>query len=205
MTYDRSQIAAIDTETLGLDPDYHPLWEVAVIVDGVEHQWFQKVGLRAQLQADPYAVELGGFNERYDPDIALDPHDSVRRFNELVTGRHLVGACPWFDSERMHRTHRMSLPAYNGETVAEQMEARRTPWHYHLIDVEALAIGYLCGLQQGSDDYYETRQFATLPWKSTELSLALYVDPEQFLPKHTALADARWALAMWEAMMGDPA
>lgn len=29
----------IDTETLGLDPRIHRVWEVAAIVDGHEHLW----------------------------------------------------------------------------------------------------------------------------------------------------------------------
>ena len=33
MTYDPSQVAFIDTETTGLDPEDDYIWEIAVIVD----------------------------------------------------------------------------------------------------------------------------------------------------------------------------
>lgn len=39
------------------------------------------------------------------------------------------------------------------------------------------------------------------PWKSDALSRAVGVDPEQF-DRHTALGDAYWAKAIYEAVMG---
>ena len=43
-----------------------------------------------------------------------------------------------------------------------------------------------------------------LPWRSTDLSLALGVDPTDFEPKHSALADARWAKALYEKIPNIP-
>jgi hypothetical protein len=34
--------------------------------------------------------------------------------------------------------------------------------------------------------------------------MALRVDPADFEPKHSALADARWAKALYEKIMGPP-
>jgi DNA polymerase III epsilon subunit-like protein len=56
-------------------------------------------------------------------------------------------------------------------------------WHYHLICCEALAAGLL-----GQEP----------PWNSDDLSRNLGVEPTD---RHTALGDARWAKAMYEAVM----
>jgi hypothetical protein len=87
-------------------------------------------------------------------------------------------------------------------------------WHYHVIDVEALAAGYLAAIRQdaaelGYHDRPDTPQYehegnleiARLPWKSDSLSRAVGVEPDDF-DRHTALGDARWAKAIYEAVMG---
>lgn len=41
-----------------------------------------------------------------------------------------------------------------------------------------------------------------LPWDSRALSLYVGVNPDDFKPAHSALTDARWAKACFEAVMG---
>ena len=220
MTYDQSKVCFLDLETTGLDPDTDGIWEIAVIVDGQEVVWQQALSERQIENVHPQAAEITDFHNRYDPTIATTPSSSIRRLIGLVEGRHMVGACPWFDSDRLHRVIlgdiRRTLP-------------RDLPWHYHLIDVENLAVGYIraqaerieppvpcraCGATGWSycgEDCHVPKAMPAmaaafnLPWKSKDLSRALSVDPADFGPEHTALADARWAKAMYEAMMGDPA
>lgn len=208
MSYDASKIAFVDTETTGLDVEYHVVWEIAVIADGHEHVWQQKVGKSGMFNADPEASKLTNFELRYQDDDALSPEASIAMFDGLTQGRHLVGACPWFDSERMHRTHRAFVHNYDqGSTSRDGYYThRRHPWHYHLIDVETLTVGYMMG-QEPHDKHPDITQAfdkTALPWKSEELSRYLGVEPDDFQPKHSALADARWAKAMFEAIMGPP-
>jgi hypothetical protein len=59
-------------------------------------------------------------------------------------------------------------------------------WHYHLVDVEALAAGSL-GIEP--------------PWKSDDLAAALDITVAGE-DRHTALGDARWARAIYDAVMG---
>lgn len=206
MTYDPAQVAFCDTETTGLDPEYHVVWEIAVIADGHEHVWQQQVGTNARKDADETALQMTGFRDRYDSASALTPHDSIARFDNLVAGRHLVGARPWSDSERLHRLHRAFIPFWDrGHT--DYIDKRRHPWHYHLIDIETLAVGALAGwdaaMGLAHPDVQAPRR-PQLPWNSRELSAHLNVDPDLYQPSHTALADTRWAKAVFEAVMGPP-
>ncbi len=40
-----ADLAFVDTECTGLDPDRHEIWEVGLIVDDEEHSWFLPVDL----------------------------------------------------------------------------------------------------------------------------------------------------------------
>ena len=209
MSYDQTKVAFVDIETTGLDPELDYVWEVAVIVDGVEHVWQQRLpgtdgepargGAHWSTFVSDWVLENTRIVDAYDHAAALDPVESIDRFCNLVDGRHLVGACPWFDSERLHRL-----------ILAHIVPIERLhPWHYHLIDVENLAVGYIHGVNAGVDGTGGTGGIGGmpvpgLPWKSVDLSRALGVDPADFEPKHSALADARWAKALYERMMGDP-
>lgn len=180
-------IVAVDTETLGLDPDRHPIWEAAAIVydeerDAVRARFVWQIRLTADDldRADPIALRIGRFEERRaSDDELLDPAEFAAAFAEITTGAHLLGAVPSFDEERLRRL----LARHDVEHG----------WHYHLIDVETLAIGYLLGRTGRLDAPNVARH---LPWNSAELTDALGIDVEES-SKHTALGDAEWALAIW--------
>jgi hypothetical protein len=186
-------ICFIDTETTGLDPDRHQIWEVALITpDGREHVWQFPVD---EMAADPFALNIGRYWDRRWPadirevsdlDAIYEAHneksrrknfpsqgraikpgaDWCRHFRDLTAGLHLAGAVISFDEERLRRLlHR---------------------WHYHLVDVEALAAGKL-GIAP--------------PWNSDDLSAALGVTVSDE-DRHTALGDAKWAMRVYDAVMG---
>jgi hypothetical protein len=63
-------------------------------------------------------------------------------------------------------------------------------WHYQPVDVETLVAGFLLGRSiVGHLD-----PAVRLPWSSSDLSLAVGVDPAEF-DRHTALGDVAWAWA----------
>jgi hypothetical protein len=181
-------VAFVDTESLGLDADVHPIWELALILpDGSEHVWQIDVTPRELSLAHPIALEIGRFEERYDPHVAEAACFVIAEFAEMTEGLHLAGAVVSFDEERLRR-----LAWKHGVAPG---------WHYHIVDVEALAIGYLAGVASvGGKGYLAGTPRP--PWKSDELTAALGITvPEE--SKHTALGDARWARAVWTAVMGE--
>lgn len=196
-------VCFVDTETTGLDPDRHEIWEVGLILPGgAEYEWQLPVDLS---RADPIALNIGRFHERRwsyisypDRPALMAPESFAPTFVKLTRGLHLAGAVVSFDEKRLERLLRA-----NGECPM---------WHYHLVDVEALAAGCLRerarewagrtgGDQDLSEDVESMRAIATPPWSSTTLSLAVGVNPEDF-DRHTALGDARWVKAIYEAVMG---
>lgn len=191
-------VCFVDTETTGLDPDRHQIWEVGLITpDGAEHLWQFPVD---EMAADPFALNIGHYWERrWSDDNDVDPIDAIyeahtrksrrrnfpgqgraikpgpawcHHFRELTAGCHLAGAVVSFDEERLRRL-------LHSHGVLHR-------WHYHLVDVEGLAAGKLA---------------VPPPWDSEELSRGVGVEPGKF-DRHTALGDARWARAIYDAVMG---
>ena len=71
-----------------------------------------------------------------------------------------------------------------------------------MIDVEALAIGYLHGLDSRpvEDGRFDLGTLMDLPWKSDAVSRALGVEPPSDEFRHTALGDAYWAMTLYYAV-----
>ena len=215
-----TKLAFLDTETIGLDCDRHGVWEVALVLreDGKEdvaRVWQLPVDLG---EADAAALKIGRWYERRWPWPVYEStqntvNDDLRRINDAVTGdahyvipwdrmddwaalfaeltdgAHLVGAVISFDEERLRRLLRRH---------------RACPsWHYHLIDVEALAAGWLA-CETGYTESVGTPAEGfdpRPPWDSNALSAAVGVEPDKF-DRHTALGDAYWARAIHDAVMG---
>lgn len=171
-----STVCFVDCETTGLDPERHEVWEVGLIVDEKETEWQLPVKME---RADLMALQVGGFHKRHlqglspsnHKSIATDPRSFARAFGRATCGRHLVGACVSFDAAFLAKLLRRQ-----GVLPA---------WHYHLVDVEAMVAGAY-GISP--------------PWNSEALSKLVGVDPADF-DRHTALGDARWARAIYLAVM----
>lgn len=186
-----SDIVFMDTETLGVHLA-SPIWEFAAIrrnSDGSElslhllihhdvHPWFDD--LPEQFQRD--------YLNRWDGAAAIEQDHAADRICAFLADRpHIVGAVPNFDTERID--HQLLHP-----------HGLVAPWHYHLVDVENLAVGYLRGLYAAQGQAMPIDP----PWKSDELSAAIGVDPAQF-DRHTAMGDVLWVRAQYDAIMGGAA
>lgn len=184
-----SRVVFIDTETTSLRPDRRA-WDIGLIVrepgqPDSEHQWFIDVYDLELDNADPFALKIGRFYERH-PQM-IDPRGSgvyeaavLQQVERETRGAHLIGAVPNFDAE----------------VLASRMRAHgiAPSWHYHLIDVEALAVGYLAGVT--------TLDMTRLPWESDWLTTQLGLAPVPEAERHTALGDARWARSIYDAVTG---
>lgn len=186
-----TRLAFVDCETTGLDPDRNEVWEVALILrDGhpshdTEHVWQLPVDLA---RADSAALTIGGYYERAMAFAVGAEEGPTREFADsiarLTHGAHFVGAVPSFDDAFLKRLLR-SKGACPG-------------WHYHLIDVEALAAGYIAGRGSMSKP---TEFNPCPPWNSNDLSRAVGVNPDDF-DRHTAMGDACWVRAIYNATVG---
>lgn len=179
------RIVFLDTETTGLDPEMHEVWEVGCIVRNTDrnwdeaeyestHRWF--LPLFNFNQADPFALDIGKFWERYvwpDPQQYTKDYMSewCRMFMQMTNGATIVGAVPDFDTSRLNRLlKRYGYRMFN---------------HYHLVCVENLVAGKF-GLAP--------------PWKSDDLYEAMgYKIVEE--NKHTALGDARVCRDIYDLVM----
>lgn len=181
----------LDTETTGLDPERHEIWEVAyalathdeeggtLAIDEMVH-FFLPVTL---IGADSVALDIGKFWERHPVDLERKRRPAGFWLECLArdcAGRKIVGAVPNFDTERLERLLRRAGLTAN--------------WHYHLIDIEALVLGYLVGLNRTPSRVPMPDRM--LAWKSEELSRRVGVPPEDY-ERHTAAGDVTWCIAQY--------
>lgn len=112
----------LDTETTGLDPDRHEVWEIAFAVDdGPVKSQIVTHDLRC---ANSDALQIGGHTDRCD--AFSHPTDDYWGFEvdlqDNLRGATLVGANPAFDAGFL------------------RVRWQDAPWRYRLLDVEAYAM-----------------------------------------------------------------
>src|SRR5581483_1162383 len=142
-------------------------WEIGLIVrepgqEDHEHHWLIDAADLDLGNADLMALKVGRYHDRHPQAqggcFSLDPGEvtaeltALWEVEQLTRGAHLVGAVVSFDAE----------------VLAARMRAHGIcpSWHYHLIDVEALAAGYLASAAEDGAYTPELRP----PWKSDDLS-----------------------------------
>jgi len=194
-------IVFLDTETDGVHPD-RKVWEVGMI-HRVPGGYEKSVSFMVDIDlstADPFGLRVGRFYDRHplgrwlsnqdhsdrpEPDETPDYYSEQRAAERVVRwthGAHIVGAVPNFDTEVLAPLIR---------------DWEYTPsWHYHLIDVESLMVGYLNGQGRGAE--------IELPWDSDHLWSACGLPPMREQDKHTALGDARQVQRAYDIIMAGP-
>jgi DNA polymerase III epsilon subunit-like protein len=201
-------IAFVDTETTGLDPQRHEVWEVAIILrrDDVdtEHLW-QIRPPEGHLRhiAQPDALKINRYYERIAVPHGAEaadllhpegPHPltvigAATGIAEVLTGAVLVGSNPGFDAAFLRRFLGLGEP----------------PWHYRPVDIATLAAGRKLGMvemirQVGGKGLPSDK--VTFPFSSRDLSRWVGVEPPGDDVAHTALGDARWARDVFDAVTG---
>lgn len=179
----------LDTETTGLQPDRHTIWEIGWITAVHDadarrltlnkgYQATVPLGYSALVKADPDALKVGHYEQRKTDGlrereaVIADLTAAIAQvMAQAGTDKvpHFVGAVPGFDHAMLAQNW-VGWPGF-GEGL----------WHYHLIDVETLAAGKL-GVPP--------------PYTSSALSeqMGATIDKKA---RHTALGDARWAVDLY--------
>ncbi|MCK1813309.1 3'-5' exonuclease [Streptomyces sp. XM4011] len=193
-------IAFVDTETTGLGPAIHDVWEIAVIrrADGVdaEHLWQIRLDAQQLEKADPEALRINRYHERV---AAIDPRFGAADMTHPCGMPHLVHYPGMVDALHAALADAVlvgSNPAFDAaflKALLARAGATETPWHYRPVDVATLAAGHLIGAGRSAE--------VTVPYSSRSLSRALGVEPPGH-DAHTALADARWARDLYDAATG---
>ncbi|KAB2347320.1 3'-5' exonuclease family protein [Actinomadura rudentiformis] len=199
-----TRICFLDTETTGLGRD-DDIWEFAAIVrepDGAEWEYHMFIQHDTQRCARLPEEFLTDHRARFPISGDADWHPDVRSrkgaayeiANILSGGPHIVGAVPSFDTERIA----LLLRRFGLEP----------DWHYHLIDVETMAVGWLNGvaarvtdeaLMDGHEAPALDRSRLAPPWDSNAIARAIGVDPDAY-ERHTAMGDVRWVRAQYDAI-----
>lgn len=193
-------LAFVDTETTHLSAEIGEVWEVAVILreaDGTqaEHVWqFRPLDPTA---ANPESLKIGRFEERfvvpedcgaaYTSDGDIDPMartDAAEEIIETLRGATIIGSNPGFDDRFLRK-----LLGLGGQQ-----------WNYRPTCIANLAEGYLWH----ADPAWTADQASNGPISSRALSRRLGVEPPGD-NAHQALADARWAMAVYDAVTGGAA
>lgn len=199
------RVVFLDTETTGLDPDIEEMFEIAAIDGDTGDEFVYRIEPLPEVveRMHPKAAEVNRYHERTTaPEWKWDsPHRVADDLHKLLTGAHIVGAVPDFDARFLTSWYKsLSYPVPR--------------WHYHLIDIESMAVGWLMaradethrrsdGIDRQVRRAQELRDLAvTLPWRSDDLSLACGVDPVPEGERHTALSDARWVMRWWKRLHG---
>lgn len=112
-----SDLVFLDTETTGLDPDKHEVWEIAWAY--IEGEVFSTPVQHSGVTADPKAISMNGYNNRAVWDMT---NRADLRVRNIFEGATLVCANPTFD--RMFLRKRWGLE----------------PYHYRSIDIESMAL-----------------------------------------------------------------
>lgn len=202
-----SRLAFLDTETTGLDFERHEVWEIGLITrDGdVDTEYLWQLWPDLQL-ADPTGLRISRFYEReqltrhgdaaaieYEsmPDAGFEvgqwqpshPKLVAAKLARLLDGRSIIGAVPSFDA--------------NFLTTFLRSEGQAATWHYHLVDVENVAVGYLAA------NAHEDGHGKSLlpPYSSDELAKMCGVASPTEDERHTALGDAKWVRRWWDHMV----
>lgn len=205
------RLCAVDVETSGTDPARHHAWDIAVVALGPdeegrsEHQWFIKPTLAT---ADPYALRVGHYYERtagLNPPGSRkqgakwsDPVKAAAELAQLLDGATLVGHNVPFDAD------------FIGAFLRRQAQILTAD--YHLVNVADLVRGYIAGQRRACKAAQLNAAIRREPvagWNPPEwpagrhladMAEAVGVDPAGY-EQHTALGDARLAMAVYQAVM----
>lgn len=228
------RVVFVDLETIKLGP-LNRAWEYGLIIrdpgfaTDQEKLWFVDLEDLNLAMADPAALAIGRFHTRHEQALA-QPDLRQRRLN-VARERDVLAWVEWWTRTAVLVGWGVSFDA---GLMDERMRAHgiSPSWHYRLVDVRPLAIGYLRGLT-ALDPHRQValaeRIYAAKPagvglgeldqaveyvedllapgvapgaWPTDVIIAGLGIDPAPAQDRHTALGDARSARAVYDLVTG---
>lgn len=176
----------LDTETTSLQPN-REAWEIGMICrteyGETEHHLFVDVDLT---WADPEALEIGRFTERFPFDDAVSRETAAATVATVTAGAVIVGSNPHFDVATL-------------EPLLREFGWQPT-WHYRPLCAATMAAGYLAAAS--SDDRRQQLGIDDGRYRSYNVSRALGIEPPSAAEAHTALGDAAWTMRLFDRITG---
>lgn len=180
-----SHIAFVDIETTGLTPD-DEVWEFACIRRDPDGESTTHIHIDHHIE---FARELPEkFRADHDARFGVgmhvySQHTAAAIIHAALADAHIVGANPAFDVAMLTR-----LLSY---------ASLKPSWHYHLIDLESVTLGYL--MNQGTQPQ--------IPWRSDDLAASVGAptvdsDGDYLYDRHTGMGDAEWCRDWWDVLVG---
>lgn len=119
-----TNLVYLDTETTGLDPELHDIWEVAWAVNDEPIQ--SRILPHSLQTANPESLAMNGYWDRanwgFEPRWGEDYDVELKT---ILAGNTIIGANPGFDTAFLRSRWGV------------------TPWHYRMIDVESFAMAVM--------------------------------------------------------------
>ena len=184
-TKESSLYAIVDVETTGLNPNYHEMIDIGIIIINqnleIKGQYFSKVLPSFPERIDPMAQNINGFDlQRWTQEEAISEEELINQMNIFLNnyiGKPIfIAFNSWFDSGFVRN-------------LLNEHDYKFNDWFdYRVLDIPSIALA--CGYFPKTPDFNE------------KLATLLEVQPETKDPlKHTGESGVNFNYALLRSLM----
>ena len=184
-TKESSLYAIVDVETTGLNPNYHEMIDIGIIIINqnleIQGQYFSKVLPSFPERIDPMAQNINGFDlQRWTQEEAISEEELINQMNIFLNnyiGKPIfIAFNSWFDSGFVRN-------------LLNEHNYKFNDWFdYRVLDIPSIALA--CGYFPKTPDFNE------------KLATLLEVQPETKDPlKHTGESGVNFNYALLRSLM----
>ena len=184
-TKESSLYAIVDVETTGLNPNYHEMIDIGIIIINqnleIKGQYFSKVLPSFPERIDPIAQSINGFDlQRWTQEEAISEEELINQMNIFLNnyiGKPIfIAFNSWFDSGFLRN-------------LLNEYDYKFNDWFdYRVLDIPSIALA--CGYFPKTPDFNE------------KLATLLEVQPETKDPlKHTGESGVNFNYALLRSLM----
>ena len=184
-TKESSLYAIVDVETTGLNPNYHEMIDIGIIIINqnleIKGQYFSKVLPSFPERIDPMAQNINGFDlQRWTQEEAISEEELINQMNIFLNnyiGKPIfIAFNSWFDSGFVRN-------------LLNEHDYKFNDWFdYRILDIPSIALA--CGYFPKTPDFNE------------KLATLLEVQPETKDPlKHTGESGVNFNYALLRSLM----